>query len=197
MRSPHPPLWRNRDYMLLWSGQVVSVLGSTMSGIAFPLIILALTGGNYAAAGVAGMLSTIPYVILSLPVGALVDRWDRKRVMVTTDLIRSVVFFSIPLAMLMGWLTVWQVYAVALIEGTMYVFFNIAEVAALPRVVPKEQLGDANAQNMATFGVTGLIGPGLAGFLYQNVGRAIPFLVDAVSYLASAVSLLFIRAGFQ
>src|SRR5687767_4847689 len=149
-------LWRNRDYMLLWGGQVVSVLGSSISSIVVPLLILAITNSP-AAAGIAGALGAIPYVLFSLPVGALIDRWDRKKVMVLCDLGRSIAFASIPIAMWLDVLTIWQLYVVAFVEGTLFVFFNIAEVAALPRVVPKEQLGDATAQNMSTFGVAGMI----------------------------------------
>jgi len=189
-------LWRNRDYMLLWSGQVVSVVGSSVSAIVVPLLILALTNSP-AAAGIAGALAAIPYVLFSLPAGALIDRWDRKKVMVLCDLGRSITFASIPFAMWFDVLTIWQLYVAAFVEGTLFVFFNIAEVAALPRVVPKEQLGDATAQNMSTFGVAGMIGPGLGGFLFQSVGRAVPFVLDAFSYLASALSLLLIKTSFQ
>jgi MFS family permease len=143
------------------------------------------------------MFATIPYVLLSLPAGAMVDRWNRKRVMVLCDLGRAVAFATIPVALLFNALTIWQIYAVALIEGTLFVFFNIAEVAALPRVVPKAQLGDATAQNMATFGAAGLIGPGLGGFLYKSVGQMVPFVLDALSYLVSAISLLLIKTRFQ
>jgi MFS family permease len=182
--------------MLLWGGQVVSVLGSSIAGLVMPLLILSLTGSP-AAAGLAGMFATIPYVLLSLPAGAMVDRWNRKRVMVLCDLGRAVAFASIPVALFFNALTIWQIYAVALVEGTLFVFFNIAEVAALPRVVPKAQLGDATAQNMATFGAAGLVGPGLGGFLYKSVGQMVPFVVDAVSYLVSAISLLLIKTRFQ
>lgn len=191
-----PSLFRNRDYMLLWSGQIVSQMGGTMAGIVFPLLILALTGSPFAA-GIAEAVVFVPYVLLSLPVGALVDRWDRKLVMIVSDAARALAFFSIPIAYAMGWLTVWQLYIVALIEGTGLVFFNIAEVAALPRVVSKEQLADASAQNMATWQIASLAGPGLGGFLYKALSPAVPFLANAVSYTISVISLLFVRVKFQ
>src|SRR5687768_13993789 len=115
-RPPLPSLWRNRDFMLLWSGQVISVLGGGISGLAMPLIILELTGGNYAAAGIAGALFGIPYLLFSLPVGALIDRWDRKRVMILCDLGRALNIASIPLSLFFGWLTVWQIYVNVFIE---------------------------------------------------------------------------------
>ena len=99
-----------------------------------PLLILAITGSPQAA-GLAAGLSILPYVLFSLPAGALVDRWDRKRVMILCDLGRAVNIATIPLALALGALTIWQLYAVAFIEGTLFVFFDLAEVAALPQVV--------------------------------------------------------------
>ncbi|HEX8221595.1 MAG TPA: MFS transporter [Chloroflexia bacterium] len=189
-------LWRNRDYMLLWSGQVVSSLGSTVSAIVMPLFILALTGSPWLA-GIAGALNTLPYLVFSLPVGALIDRWDRKLVMILCDAGRAINMFSIPVAMLFDALTIWQLYAVTLVEGTLFVFFNIAEVAALPRVVAKDQLGDATSQNMATHATANLVGPAIGGYLFQVVGRGVPFLADGISYVLSALSLLAIKTRFQ
>jgi MFS family permease len=191
-----PPVWRNRDYMLLWSGQVVSTLGSGISGIVFPLLILALTKSPQAA-GIAGALASLPYLIFSLPVGALIDRWDRKRVMMLCDAGRALSLASVPVAYAFGVLTVWQLYANAFIEGTLFVFFNIAEVAALSRVVAKEQLPDASAQNEASFGLAGIIAPTVGTFLYKTVGQMVPFVFDTVSYTISVVSLALIRTPFQ
>ncbi len=195
-QNRRPALWRNRDYMLLWSGQTVSALGGSMSGVVFPLLILALTNSPLAA-GIAGALASVPYLIFSLPVGALIDRWDRKRVMILCDAGRALSLASVPLAMVFGVLTVWQLYLNAFIEGTLFVFFNLAEVAALSRVVGKAQLPAATAQNEATWGLAGLLGPPLGGWLYQAAGRGVPFLFDAVSYTASVISLFFIRTEFQ
>ena len=195
MTPPRTPLWRNADYMLLWGGQVVSTLGSTASTIIYPLLILALTGSP-GDAGIAGALRALPYLVLSLPVGALVDRWDRKRVMILCDVGRAIAVASIPAAMAFDALTVGQVYAVSLIEGSLFVFFNIAEVAALPRVVPAAQLPEAAAQNEAGFGAANIVGPSFGAFLYQAFGRGVPFLVDALTYAVSVLSLLRIRAPF-
>ncbi|MEA2574255.1 MAG: hypothetical protein QOH93_1553 [Chloroflexia bacterium] len=191
-----PSLRKNRDYMLLWSGQTISALGSSMSGIVFPLLILELTN-SAASAGIAAALGQLPFPILSLPVGALIDRWDRKKVMILCDIGRALSLASVPVALSLGVLTVWQLYLNALIEGTLFVFFNIAEVACLPRVVAKAQLPAATAQNEATFGTAGLLGPPVGGFLYDSLGRMFPFIFDAVSYTASVISLFFIKTKFQ
>src|SRR5687767_13762408 len=193
---PLPPLWRNRDYMLLWSGQVVSVLGGGISSIVFPLLILAMTESP-AAAGFAGALGSLPYLLFSLPVGALIDRWDRKKVMILCDLGRALSLASVPVALYFNVQTVWQLFINAFIEGTLYVFFNIAEVAALTRVVHKSQLPQASAQNEAGFIAAGLVGAPLGGYMYQSISRLFPFIFDSISYLFSAVSLMFIRTTFQ
>jgi predicted MFS family arabinose efflux permease len=194
--SKLPPLYRNRDYMLLWSGQVVSVIGTGATQIVYPLLILALTNSP-AAAGIAAALSSLPYLIFSLPAGALIDRWDRKRVMILCDIGRALTLASIPLALALNRLTIWQIYLAALIEGSLFVFFNIAEVASLPRVVAMAQLPEATAQNEAAFATANILAPSIGTFLYQSFGRAFPFLADSFSYLVSVVSLFFIRARFQ
>ena len=194
-RKRSVPLWRNLDYMLLWSGQTVSTIGTEVSTLAFPLLILALTGSP-AQAGFAGALRAFPYLVFSLPAGALIDRWNRKRVMILSDIGRALSMASIPVALVFWHVTILQLYLVSLIEGTLFVFFNLAEVACLPRVVEKEQLPAASAQHEVTFGITSLIGPSLGGALY-SMARMLPFLADAISYGASVGSLFFIRTKFQ
>jgi MFS family permease len=189
------PLRQNHDYILLWSGQMVSTLGSGVSQLAFPLLILAITHSP-AQAGFAGFLYSLPYVILSLPAGALVDRWDRKRVMILCDMGRALNAASIPLAAALWHLTIQQLFITTTIEGTLFTFFNIAEVACLPRVVPKEQIPAAAAQNEGGSIATSLIAPSIGGLLYQ-FSRTVPFVLDAVSYAVSVFSLTFIKTEFQ
>src|SRR6516225_879627 len=96
-RKP-PRLWRNRDYMLLWSGQAVSSVGTQVSTIAFPFLVLAMTG-SATQAGLMGGLRAVPYLIFSLPAGALIDRWNRKLAMILCDGGRALALGSIPVAM--------------------------------------------------------------------------------------------------
>ncbi len=188
-------LWRNRDYNLLWSGQAVSSIGTQASTLAFPLLLLALTHSP-AQAGLASALRALPYVVFSLPAGALVDRWDRKRMMLVSDALRALALGSIPVALALGHLTTTQIYLVSLIEGSLYVFFNVAEAASLPRIVSTEQIPAATAQNQATEALSSLIGPPVGGFLF-SLAQSLPFLADALSYAASVISLFFMRATFQ
>lgn len=197
------PLIFNRDYMLLWGGQVLSAVGSGMSGIVSTFLILSITisvtnpKGDTVIAGLAGALGALPYLLFSLPVGALIDRWNRKRVMIICDSFRALNMASIPLALTLNILTPWQILANAFIEGTFFVFFNIAEVAALSRVVEKRQLPQASAQNEAGFISANLTGPPLGAVLYEQVSRAFPFILDSISYAVSVVSLFFIKTEFQ
>lgn len=193
--APLPSLWRNHDYMLLWSGQLVSQLGSGVSQIAYPLLILALTGSP-ARAGFVAALFSLPYLVFSLPAGAYIDRWDRKRVMILCDAGRALALGSIFIAYALGHLTLTQIYITATIEGSLFVFFNIAEVACLPRVVPGPQIPTASAQNEGGGIATLLVAPPLGGLLFA-LARSIPFAVDAISYVASVISLSLIKTTFQ
>jgi MFS family permease len=194
-------LWRNRDFVLLWSGQVVSILGGQMAGLAYPLLVLALSHSP-AKAGLVPIFWTAPFVLFGLPAGALVDRWNRKKVMIVCDAIRMLGVFSLPIAFFLRHLTVDMVYAAALAEGLGFCFFNIAEVSALPQVVSKQQLPQAMAMNEAGYAATGTVGPGLAGLLIgamktQIAGTSLVFIVDGISYLASLFGLASMRGQLQ
>src|SRR6266699_5868683 len=188
-------LLRNRDYMLLWSGQMVSSIGTRVSMLAFPLYVRAITHSP-AQAGLIAAMRTLPYILFGLPAGALIDRWNRKRVMILCDTGRALALLSIPFAVACGWLTAVQLYLVSFIEGTLFIFFGLAEAAALPRVVSQEQLSGATAQNEFVYSVSGLLGPSFSGILY-SISNTMPFLADAVSYVVSVCSLLFIKTPFQ
>jgi len=176
-------------------GQSVSQLGSQISQFAFPVLVLAITG-QPAWAGFAGGLVVVPYLVFSLPAGALVDRWDRKRVMIICDMGRFVCLISIPLAIMIGHLTLMQLCISAILEGTFFTFFNIAESACLPRLVSSDQLGSAVSANQTLTSTSYALGPALGGILL-GLSRAFPFLVDALSYLISIGTLFGIKAAFQ
>lgn len=194
-------LWRNGSFLVLWSGQTISTLGNQISDLALPLLVLALTNSP-AQAGVTAAFEALPYVVFSLLAGALIDRWDRKMVMICCDVARCLVLGAIPLVFFLGHLNIVQIYITALVEGTAFVFFNIAQTAALPRVVPASQLSQANALNSASESGAQLIGPGLSGIiisLARNtlIGAALAYLIDSISFLLSVISLCFIRIPFQ
>jgi MFS family permease len=190
-----PSLRQNHDFWRLWGGQVVSSIGGQVSQLALPLLILALTHSP-AQAGLLAALRGVPYFILVLPAGALIDRWDPRRVMILCDTGRALALGSIPLTLALGHLALWQLFLVTFLEGTLFVFFNQAESNCLVRVVSKAQLSTAVAQNEAVYSISGMIGPSLGGLLY-GLGRGVPFLTDALSYALSVVALLTLKTDVR
>lgn len=149
-----------------------------------------------AKAGVVGFAQTLPYMLFYLPAGALVDRWDRKRVMLVADAGRALALGSLAVALALDAFALGQVIVVAFVEGSLFVFFSLAESAALPQIVPEEQLSTAVAQNQARIQGADLAGQPLGGALF-GLSRLLPFAADAISYAVSFVSLLFVRPAFQ
>ncbi len=188
-------LWRNRDYMLLWSGQALSDIGGAVSELAFPLLVLAITH-SAAQAGFAAALRALPSTLFSLFAGVLVDRWNRRWVMLACDTGRALSLASIPIAYALGHLTIWQLYITAFLEGTLLIVFDLAKTAAVSQVATREQLLTAVAQDEFVEGTTALFGPSLSGALY-TVSAMFPFITDAVSYFISIGTLLLIRTPFQ
>lgn len=189
------PLRRNREFRLLWSGQAISALGSQMTLVAYPLLVLAVTGSP-AKAGVVGFARQLPIAVLALPAGALADRVNRKYLMVTCDAVRAVALASIPIAIVTGSVPYALIVLVAVIDGAGFVFTYVTERGAMRQLVAPEQLGEAVARNESReFGAM-LAGPPLGGLLFA-IGRAVPFLADSISYAASVVSKLLIRSEFQ
>jgi predicted MFS family arabinose efflux permease len=192
---PPRPLRFNREFQLLWSGQAISVLGSRVSAIAYPLLVLAMTGSP-ASAGLVGFLGTLPYILLQLPAGAVVDRVNRRRLMIVCDVGRLLALGSIPLVALAGRLTLIQIVAVAFVEGSLFVFFRLGEVSAVRKLVDPEHYPAALSQNEARIRAANLLGTPIGGTLF-DLGRTVPFLADALSYLVSLVTLLLIRSPFE
>jgi MFS family permease len=190
-----PPLWRNRNYLLLQGGQIVSYLGNQQQFIALPLLALALTG-SVVQAGIAVSVSTIAVLAISPIAGALVDRWDRKRTMLICDAGRMILTLTIPLAFWLHALTMVQLCVVVAAAGVLGAIFSVASSAALPNVVTPAQLPAALSQSQAAYSGVRTVGSLIGGTLY-SIGSAVPFLVNAVSFGASVLSLGFVRGNFQ
>jgi MFS family permease len=189
------PLRRNRDFVLLQAGQALSTIGSEASGLAYTLLVLALTNSPVKA-GLAGFARLVPYALFALPAGVAVDRWNRKWLMIWSDIVRVVALASLGASVALGRVTFVQILIVAFVEGTMFVIFNIAEIGAVRSVVPARQLQRAFATEQARMSSVYLTGPPLGGFLF-GIARSLPFLVDAISYAFSMGTLLAMRTPFQ
>lgn len=190
-----PPLWHNRNYLLLQGGQIVSFIGDQQQFIAFSLLILAITG-SAVQAGIALSLGTIAVLVVSPLAGVFVDRWDRKKIMLTCDAGRALLILSIPLAFWFHVLSMPHIYVVVALAGVLGAIFDVAEVAALPNVVTQEQLPAALSQSQMAYSGARTFGAMLGGTLY-NLNSFLPFLVNAISFGASVFSLRFIRGNFQ
>ena len=190
-----PPLWRNHNYLLLQGGQLVSYIGNQQQGIALPLLVLALSG-SVVQAGLAVSLSTIAVLVVSPLAGVLADKWNRKRTMVICDAGRMLITLTIPLALWFHALTMPQLYVVLTLAGVLGTMFSVANTAALPNVVTRDQLPVALSQSQAAYSCVRTFGSLLGGILY-SLGEVFPFLVNAVSFGASVFSLGLIRGNFQ
>jgi MFS family permease len=189
------PLRRNRDFVLLQTGQALSTVGSESAAVAYSLLVLELTHSP-AKAGLTAFARLVPWVLFALPAGVAVDRWNRKLLMIASDVVRTCAVAALGVATVTDHLTFALVPVVAFVEGGMYVLFNIAEVGVVRSVVPIPQLPRAFATEQARLSSVYLAGPPLGGFLF-GLGRSLPFLADAVSYAFSTATLLAMRTPFQ
>lgn len=191
-------LWRNRDFTLLWTSQVAATVGTRMTSVAYPLLVLALTGSP-ARAGVVAFAQTLPFLLLYLPGGAWVDRWDRRRTMVWCELGRAAALGGVAAVAVVGGvqaIPVALLAGVAFVEGCLFVLFDLAEGAALPRLVPAGQLPTAVAWNQARTQGADLVGQPLGGVLF-TIWPGLPFVVNAATYLISGGAVAAIRTRLQ
>jgi hypothetical protein len=187
-------LYRNRDFVLLQSGQLLSAFGSSFTTVAYPLLVLSLTHSP-AKAGLVSFMRFLPAPLLGLVAGVVADRVDRKRVMIAADGVRVVAVGA--LAVLVAFHPLfWPIPLLAFVEGAGESFFGACQNTALRAVVPREQLADAVNVQTGRTATVGLAGPPVGGALF-GVARAIPFAADAASYAFSFVSLALIRTPFQ
>ena len=182
-----------RGFGLLWLGEGVSVLGSATAGVLLPLLAVVSFGAGPVWMGLLSAAAWVPWLAVGLPAGAWVDRLPARAVMIAADLAGALLVVSVPLAWWAGVLTLPHLLAVALLSGTCAVFFRTAYVAIIPQVVPAAGLETANARLFGTESAAQVAGPGLAGLLARVVAPAAGLLVDAVSYLVSAVCLWRVR----
>ncbi|MFC0113476.1 MFS transporter [Kibdelosporangium aridum] len=189
------PLRRNRNYTLLWAGQAVSEVGFSTTMIAFPLLVLAITGSP-AASGLVLGADAAAQLLAGLPAGALVDRWDRKRIMLWCEAAMAAAVGSLALALWWGSASLAHMVLVAVVMGVCRALFEPAEDACLTRLVPDEQLATAISLNAARSSIGQMAGTALGGVLFA-IGRVVPFLVDMITHLISLISLAFLRVPYR
>jgi MFS family permease len=192
-QPPAPGLWRHRDFLLLWGGQSVSELGSAVTLVALPLVALVLLHATTLEIGLLSSAATLPFLVIALPAGLIVDRIAKRRLMIACDIGRTLIIGSVPVAAAVGALTLAQLFAVALLTGVGTVFFDVAYQSYVPGLIGREQLADGNGKLAATQSFAQVAGPSLGGVLYGLL-RAGAMTADALSYAVSSAAMLAIRA---
>jgi MFS family permease len=184
------------DFWKFWAGQTISNLGSSITLFALPLLVFKLTSSALDL-GISTATTFLPYLLFGLIIGAWVDRVNRKRLMIATDVARALVIASIPLAYTLGVLSVVWIYAAGFLNATLTIGFDSAQFAAIPSLADQDDLVTANGRIQASYSAASVAGPLLAGLLVAFMPIADLLLFDAGSFLVSALALGLIRTTFN
>jgi MFS family permease len=192
--TPHrPSLWRQGDFMKLWTGQTISQFGDEITLLGVPLLATLILDAGAFEMGILGVVRFLPWILFTLPAGVWVDRMRRRPILISADIARAVLLASIPLAFVGGFLTLIQVYVVAFLAGTLEVFFDIAYQSYLPSIVERDELVEGNSKLELSRAGSQVAGPTVAGFLIQAIGAPFAIAFDALSYLGAAFFVGLIR----
>lgn len=184
---------RNRGFLWLWGGQGVSIFGEQFTALAIPVLAVTLLHAAAWQMGILNAASTAAFLIVGLPAGAWVDRWLKRRVMITADIVRTLALASIPILWYTHLLEIWELIVVVAIVGVASVFFDVGYQSYIPLLVKPEQVGPANSTLEATAQVGRIGGPAIAGVLLTIISAPGLIIVDSLSYIVSFASLSRIR----
>lgn len=194
MVSGSVSLWRHPDFLRLWASQTISQIGSQISFLALPLTAVLTLDATPTQMGLLTAMSSLAPLLIGLQSGAVIDRRERRPIIIACDVGQAVLLGCIPLAWATGMLSIELLYVVAFLTGALALISNVAHQALLPVIVERERLVDANSKMALTGTVAEVAGPTLAGTLVQLLTAPIAIAADAASFLASALVLSRIRA---
>lgn len=186
-------LWRNGDFLKLWTASTISLFGSQISAIAIPAIAIITLNVSPFEAALLGFFEMLPFILFTLPAGVWVDRLRRRPILIAGDLGRAIALATIPIAFTAGVLTVWQLYVVAFVTGILTVFFDVADQSYLPSLLEADQLIDGNSKLQISVSAAQIGGQGLGGAIIGLVTAPFAVIADAVSFLASAGLISIVR----
>jgi MFS family permease len=192
-KRPETTVWRNGDFLRLWTSETISLFGTHITALALPLAAVLTLDATAAEVGILNAARFVPFVAVTLFAGVWVDRYRRRPILTQANLGRALLIGLVPLGAYLGYLRMEYLYAVALLVGILTVFFDLAYQAYLPSLVSREELTDANSKLQASASAAEAGGPGLGGVLVHLLTAPYALLVDAVSYLVSALTLSTIR----
>ena len=187
-------LLRHPDFLKLWTGQSVSLLGSQVTRLAMPFTAVLTLHATPAQMGILGAVQLAPFLLLGLFVGVWVDRLHRRPILIAADIGRALLLSAIPLMALTHTLRIEYMYLVGFLLGTLELFFDVAYMSFLPSLIEREQLVDGNSALQMSDSIAQVAGPGLGGALVQILTAPLAILIDALSFLASAISIVAIGA---
>ncbi len=186
-------VWQSADYSRLWGASVVSAFGSAITRLAVPLLAATTLHATPAQMGLLVASESLPILLLGLLAGTWLDRRTKRPVMIVADLVRGVLLLALPVAWYLGVLRIELLIAIAFLVGCLSVFFDIASQSLLPMILRDDRLAEGNARLFTGWSIAEIAGPGVAGWLVQAITAPFAILVDAVSYLVSAVMLFGMR----
>ncbi len=190
---PDRGLWRHRDFLNLWAAQIVSAFGSRITRTALPALAILVLAAPDGEVALLGALSVAPAILTGLVASRFIDRARKRPLLIATDLVRAVLVATIPAAAWLGGLSMAQLYVVSFLTGAAAALFQIADQSFLPSVAGRAQIAEGNTKLAATESIAEIGGPGIAGFLIQIFTAPVAILIDAVSFLWSALFLMRIR----
>ncbi len=191
--APKGSLWRDRNFLTMWSGQALSQLGAQIAELAIPVLAVLLLNASELEVGVLNAANVAAFLVIGLPAGAWIDRMRKRHVMIVADGVRAVALGVLPLLWWAGVLQIWHVFAVALVMGVATVFFDVSYQSIVPSLVRSGQIAEANGKLESTYQVANIVGPGLGGWLIGILTAPFAILATVGTYLVSLVALLFTR----
>ncbi len=195
METHTSTLWRNHDFVKLWAGQTISLIGSQVTFVALPLMAVLVLQATPVEMGILGAVQFMPGLLLGLFAGVWIDRLRKRTTMIVADLGRAVLIGTIPVMGLFDVTHIEYLYVVAFLTGCLSLFFDLAHVSFLPTLVQSEQLVDGNSKLQVSLSVAQVAGPGLAGALVQFFTAPLALIIDAISFVISAISVVLIRTS--
>ncbi len=193
MPERSPSVLRNPDFVRLWTAATISQFGTQISLLALPLVAVVLLEASPFEVALLGTVEFLPFILFSLPAGAWVDRLRRRPILILGDLGRAVALATIPAAFVLDVLTIWQLYVVGFIAGTLTVLFDVAYQSYLPALVERDQLVDGNGKLEVSRTLAQTAGPALGGGVIGLVTAPLAILADALSFAVSALFVIAIR----
>ena len=190
--TPSSRLWRNRDFNIFWTGQTLSTLGDSFALVALPLLVLQATG-SVAQMGLVTGVFGIGQLLAGVFAGVIVDRVNRRRLMIACDIARLAAYGAIPLWWALRGPALWLIFVVVALVAMLSMGFQVAYMTAVANLVDRDQITDANGRLQATYAIAYVVGPTIAGLVSARVGPVAAIGCDALSFALSAISLTVVR----